>query len=487
MNQRRMYVAVLIVLALLLLSPVLLASQGFRDSEVDPSPDTIIYNGEILTMEQSPAQVEALAIQGESILAIGNESDILAMAGPDTVIIDLEGRTLLPGFIDSHAHYIQGWSDGGFSTPDEAVDFALSCGWTSYSSMCVNPDFLKELITLDRQDRLRIRINAYLQLSWEFYRFGDWYQAYQPGQEFSSKLRIGGVKIFMDDWIDTWDHYFEQTELDTLVQEAHEAGFQIAFHSVTDNATDIVLNSLESVLEGQSNELYRHRIEHLVILRDDQIQRMSNLGIIASIHPPWFNSDWYETFPIIQDYSHLVARWRDIVQAGMPSIGSTDFSNYYPITVVSAMGAIYRAVTKIGDLGLTPPDWMLNQSLSVEQTLRLITIDAAYGTFQEDVKGSIKVGKLADLVILSDNPLTVSEDDLADIDVLLTMVGGRIEYTKEGSGFPDPPPRLILWSNPVLIGFVGFVGFLVIPLLVGGWKLLSGAREFDKAKASSTN
>ena len=72
MNQRRMYVAVLIVVALLLLSLVLLASQGFRVSEVDPSPDTIIYNGEILTMEQSPAQVEALAIQGESILAIGN-------------------------------------------------------------------------------------------------------------------------------------------------------------------------------------------------------------------------------------------------------------------------------------------------------------------------------------------------------------------------------------------------------------------------------
>ncbi|MHA2323611.1 MAG: amidohydrolase family protein, partial [Candidatus Thorarchaeota archaeon] len=101
----------------------------------------------------------------------------------------------------------------------------------------------------------------------------------------------------------------------------------------------------------------------------------------------------------------------------------------------SAMKAVSLAVTKIGDQGLTPPDWMLNQSLSVEQALRLITIDAAYGTFQEDIKGSIKVGKLADLVILSDNPLTVPENTLTDIEVLMTMVGGVVEYAAPGQQF----------------------------------------------------
>ena len=324
------------------------------------------------------------------------------------------------------------------STPEEVIESVLSSGWTSISELFVNQDRLDELITLDQQDDLRIRVNAYLPLSWKYERFGDWYQAYQPGQEYSSKLRIGGVKIFMDNWFSpTFTNYFSQTELDSLVQQAHEDGFQIAFHSVTDNATDIVLNALESALDGQSNQLYRHRIEHLVLLRDDQIQRMTDLGIIASFQLTWINSDWKlaSSYPILQNYSHLAGRWSDILEAGIPSQGSTDFPWLLGQTNRTAMYAVSSAVTRVGGLGQIPTDWMLNQTISVEQALRLITIDAAYGTFQEDIKGSIKPGKFADLVILSDNPLTVPENTLRDIEVLMTMVGGVVEYTAPGQQF----------------------------------------------------
>ncbi|MHA2058560.1 MAG: amidohydrolase [Candidatus Thorarchaeota archaeon] len=436
MKRRGLLVATSVVLVLLLASLLYIASQGFWNGTTNSSPDIIIHNGEILTMEQSPTQVEALAIQDEYIVAVGDESDILAMAGSDTQFIDLEGRTLLPGFIDAHSHHIGDREYVNQSTPEEVIESVLSSGWTSISELFVNQDRLDELRILDQQDDLRIRVNAYLPLSWQFERFGDWYQAYQPGQEYSSKLRIGGVKIFMDSWYTNWLHYFDQTELDSLLQQAHDDGFQIAIHSVVDNATDVVLNALESVLDGESNQQYRHRIEHLVLLRNDQIQRLADLGIIASFQLTWFNSDWKQaaSFPHLQNYSHLAGRWRDILDAGIPSQGSTDYP-WLVGTERSAMYVVSSAVTRIGGLGLTPTDWMLNQTISVEQALRLITIDAAYGTFQEDVKGSIKVGKFADLVILSDNPLTVSESTLADIEVLMTMVGGVVEYAAPGQQF----------------------------------------------------
>ena len=436
MKRRGLLVATSAVLVILLASLLYLSSQGFWNGTTDSSPDMIIHNGGILTMEQSPTQVEALAIQGEYIVAVGNENDILAMAGPHTQFIDLEGMTLLPGFIDAHSHHIGDRSYVNQSTAEEVIESVLSSGWTSISELFVNQERLDGLIDLNQQDNLRIRVNAYLPLSWQFDRFGDWYQAYQPGQEYSSKLRIGGVKIFMDSWYTNWLHYFSQTELDSLVQQAHEEGFQIAIHSVVDNATDVVLNALESALDGQSNQQHRHRIEHLVLLRNVQIHRLADLGIIASFQLTWFNSDWTqaESWPYLQNYSHLAGRWRDIIEAGIPSQGSTDYPWLIGIDR-SAMYAVSSAVTRVGGLGLTPTDWMLNQTISVEQALRLITIDAAYGTFQEDVKGSIKVGKFADLVMLSDNPLTVPATDLANIEVVMTMVGGVIEYSAPGQQF----------------------------------------------------
>ncbi|MHA1948924.1 MAG: amidohydrolase [Candidatus Thorarchaeota archaeon] len=437
MNQRRLLAAFSGIIALLLVSLLYLTSQGFWNSPIDSPPDLIIHNGTILTMEESPAQVEAIAITGEYIVAVGTETEILALADSNTNIIDLNGRTLLPGFIDSHSHHLGDRELVNQSTPEEVIESVLSSGWTSISELFVNQDRLDELITLDQQNNLRVRVNSYLPLSWQFDRFGDWYQAYQPGHEYSLNLRIAGVKIFMDSWYTNWLHFFNQTELDSLVQQAHDDGFQIAIHSVVDNATDVVLNALESALDGQSNQQYRHRIEHLVLLRDDQIQRLANLGIIASFQLTWFNSDWKEaiSWPYLQNYSDYAGRWSDILEAGVPSIGSTDYPYIFGVER-TAMSVVSSAVTRVGERGLTPTDWMLNQTITVEQALRLLTIDAAYGTFQEDVKGSIKVGKLADLVILSENPLSVPESTLADIEVLMTMVGGVVEYTAPGQQFP---------------------------------------------------
>ncbi|MFQ5880708.1 MAG: amidohydrolase, partial [Dehalococcoidia bacterium] len=399
-------------------------------------PELVFHNGAILTMETDYPEVQAIAIRGEKIVAAGSDKEVLALRGPETRVIDLEGRTLLPGFNDSHAHWIGDRDFAGHPTAEEAMQAALENGWTSISELFVNRDRLDELWALDSDGRLRLRVNAYLPLNWQHDRFGNWYKAYEAGQEFSARLRVGGVKIFIDNadrgekflsepYADNPGYYGEafwtQEELNEVVAEAHQAGFQIAAHTGGDAAHDLILNAYENALQGESNEKYRHRIEHVMILRDDQLERMRRLGIIASFQVSFFHSDWAEEFGsnLGPERVGWVGRWRDLLEEGVPSIGSTDSPWGYG-TVGPSMKAIYQAVTRIGEEGLPAAEWMLDQRISVEQALRLITADAAYGTFQEDVKGSVAVGKLADLVILSENPLTVPVERLLEIQVLMT-------------------------------------------------------------------
>ena len=438
-------------------------------------PESIFYNSQIVTMEEGVPTAEAIAIRGGRIVAIGTNEEILALRGRITRAVDLDARTVLPGFIDSHAHWIGNrnisgiasaptetgrrwvplWVTGdmsaGSATAQEAVQAALKGGWTSISELFVDQDRLDELLALDEAGELRIRVNAYLPLSFEFQRFGDWYQVYTQGQEFSPRVRIGGVKIFSDNGdnygqgdlipaLSGPDVFFTQEELTALVAEAHTAGFQIAIHTMADAGLDLVLNAYEAALDGESNSVYRHRVEHLGVVRDDQLVRMAQLGLIASIPLTWFDSHpWWiwdvKTF-IGLERADLVARWRDILAAGIPSIGGTDYPWFYGDG--SATTTVSRAVTRKGEPGQPPADWMLDQRITVEQALRLLTIDAAYGTFQEDVKGSIAVGKFADLVVLSANPLTVPPDEIKDIEVLLTMVNGRVEYCAPISFFSSP-------------------------------------------------
>ncbi|MFW9929427.1 MAG: amidohydrolase [Candidatus Thorarchaeota archaeon] len=411
-------------------------AKGFIHSSDQNAPDLIVFNGTIITMENSQPEVEAVAISGDKFTEIGNKTNILALAGSKTVLLDLKGRTLLPGFIDAHSHWIGDRNLVEQGSPNEAIKSAISNGWTSISELFVNEERLNELRSLDQENNIRIRVNAYLPLSWQFERFGDWYKSYQPRYEYSSLLRIAGVKLFMDRWIgNTTQLYFNQSELTNLVQDAFDSGYQVAIHSVTENATDIVLNVYEDMLAGRTNDLYRFRIEHLVELRDDQILRLKNLGIIASFQFPWFNSD-YESGLVAVDFNpenlHLLARWRDLLDVGVQSMGSTDYP-WSDGPIGSSIEAIYQAVTRIGRLGNTPADWMMNQTITVKQALRLLTIDAAYGTFQENVKGSIKEGKFADFVILSENPLITPLEKFMNIEILSTRIGAIPEFCSNGS------------------------------------------------------
>ena len=129
----------------------------------------------------------------------------------------------------------------------------------------------------------------------------------------------------------------------------------------------------------------------------------------------------------------MVARWRDLLDSGVPSVASTDYP--YCAFGSTVIYGIYNLVTRVGPYwGIEPVDSFKDQRLTVEEAIRLMTMDAAYATFQEDVVGSITPGKYADLVVLSDNPLKVEPEELIDLSVWMTVVGGKIEYWSEAPG-----------------------------------------------------
>jgi len=406
-------------------------------------------NGTVITMDNDLPVAEAVLIQDGLIIAVGSDEEISILVGDEVDIIDLQGRTLLPGFIDAHSHWLNDLSD--VDSIKEAIDMSIRHGWTTTSQLFTYPELIDELLALDAQGEIRNRVNLYLRLSWQDQRWTDWYSDYPPGEMLTPMIRVAGVKMFADGgpgsfsaafsepYPDDPNNYgtffFTQEELDQLVAETHDAGYQIAIHAIGDAAIEQVLNAYEAVLGDESNEKYRHRIEHVLFLRDDLIQRMASKSIIASFQNHWATSDYFDWYVDIvgPERVSLLARWRDLLDSGVPSAASTDYP--YCTYGATAIHGLFSSVTRIGPhWGLEPSDSLLAQRLSVEEALRLMTIDAAYATFQENVTGSITPGKYADLVVLSENPLEIQPEELIDLTVWMTVVGGNIEYWRENPG-----------------------------------------------------
>jgi predicted amidohydrolase YtcJ len=404
--------------------------------------DVIFHNGTVLTMEDVQPKSQAVALQGESILAVGSDADILTLSGQETRVIDLQGRTLVPGFIDSHAHRLMRWDESGYASMEEAAQDALANGWTSANELSVGRTLLNEIAALDRAGGLPLRVNIYLTLNYWPDIYGDWYQDYEPGSFYTPHLRIAGAKIFMDgNWGTTI--WLTQDELDAMVTEVHQAGWQFAIHAVGETSTDMALDALELAMQEDTG-LYRPRIEHAVFLRDDQIERMGAMRAIASIElnavGNYSSQEGFQTLVVLRGRRRLAGRARDLLDAGVMTTGSTDAPYLYDESLANLEGApfaspmrtIYQAITRTTHSGGPPERWMLDQVITAEEALELLTINGAHGTFEEDIKGSIAPGKLADLVILSDDPLAVSTDGLLDIEVLMTMVGGHVAYCAPG-------------------------------------------------------
>ena len=254
-------------------------------------------------------------------------------------------------------------------------------------------------------------------------------------------LRVGGIKFMADGaiagrtaWLskpyegsadDCGIRLVTPEEMEANALEVHRAGFQVCVHANGDAAIDMVLTAYEKAAAAHPRTNCRHRIEHCTLVNPSILDRMAKLGCIATP----FNTYIYHHGEKMKFYGEERLKWmfahRSFLDSGIVSTGSTD---YVPGPYEPLMG-IQSSVTRTDHSGKV---WGANQKITVEEALRIYTLHGAYASFEEDIKGSIEVGKLADLVVLGDDLTTVDPHAIMDIPVRMTMVGGEVVYGGEG-------------------------------------------------------
>jgi len=212
-----------------------------------------------------------------------------------------------------------------------------------------------------------------------------------------------------------------QADLNTWIERVHRAGIQVNCHANGDVAIDMVLTAVERAQKLYPRADARPKITHCTLINDDLIGRMKALNLVPAAFTSYayYNSDKFHFYG--EDLMKRSMAYRSFLDAGIVAAAGSDFS---PGPFDPRM-AIQGMVTRTGWNGET---WGANQRVSVEEALRINTINGAYNSHEESIKGSITVGKLADFVVLSDDLYTVPHDKIKDLEIVRTVVGGKTVY-----------------------------------------------------------
>ncbi|MBS0614911.1 MAG: amidohydrolase [Proteobacteria bacterium] len=217
----------------------------------------------------------------------------------------------------------------------------------------------------------------------------------------------------------------DQKQIHEAVEEAHRHGWQVGIHANGDVTIDLVLNAYERVAKLWPRPDQRHRIEHCTLVNPSLIQRIKASG---SIPTPFWTYVYYHGEKW-KNYGEDKLRWmfahKSFLDAGIRVPGASDYTPgpFDPLMALQSM------VTRTDYAGRS---WGPEQKISVEQALQVATINGAYASYEENAKGSITAGKLADFVVLEQDPHAVDPFTLKDIKVMRTVVGGRTVHTRMG-------------------------------------------------------
>ncbi|MEA5084334.1 MAG: amidohydrolase [Lachnospiraceae bacterium] len=215
---------------------------------------------------------------------------------------------------------------------------------------------------------------------------------------------------------------WQQEETDELVKRVHQSGFQMTAHAVGDKAVTLMLDSYEKALKYEPRENHRHRIEHCALTSESIIQRVKDYSIVPVSNPAFISINACDYNRFYGDRVNYMFPLKDYLDKGIITAIGSDA----PVTEANPMFGIYGAVNRC-DIK-TQEVCGANQKVNVLDIIRMFTFNGAYAAFEEEIKGSLETGKLADIIMLSEDILKYPKEDLMNVKVELTMVDGKIVY-----------------------------------------------------------
>jgi predicted amidohydrolase YtcJ len=257
-------------------------------------------------------------------------------------------------------------------------------------------------------------------------------------------LRIGGLKGFMDGSLGSHtaaffepysdapdDRGFLVNDLDDLrkwIEGADDAGLHVIVHAIGDRAIRDLLDIYREVADQHGPRDRRFRIEHAQHIHPDDISRFASQGVIAAMQPYHAIDDgrWAEKV-IGAERAQTTYAFRSLIRGG----AHVAFGSDWYVAPATPLEGIYAAVTRRTLDGQHPEGWVPEQKITVEEALRAYTWEAAYASFEEDIKGTLRPGMLADFVLVDRDLTATPPEEIRDARVLRTVVGGEIVYTAD--------------------------------------------------------
>ena len=372
----------------------------------------------------------------------GIDSDIENVPGG---VIDRDSNNNLTGVLRDNAmnlvtDKIPAPSDEMFDQAiDNAMDYMVSNGVTSVHNVWYPTDFKghpEAFLRAKKDGRMKVRIYDHRALiDWQ--QQADRVKAEGNGDKWLKTDGLKGVfdgalgshtAFFMEPYSDSPEDYgllmFPEEDLKNWVNEATNANLNVTIHAIGDRAINITLNAFEKIQTDRKD--VRFRIEHAQHINSSDIPRFASLNVIPSMQPYHAIDDgrWAEEVIGSERINEMYA-FKSLMDAG----AKVAFGSDWPVAPASPLWGIYAATTRRTLDGKNPDGWVPQEKITIEQALTAYTINGAYASFEENIKGSIEPGKMADFIILSDNLFEIDPVQIKDVKVLQTFVGGKNVYT----------------------------------------------------------